>query len=251
MHWVHLPLLGALCSTLAQATAIVAVVFPETVYVAADSRLTKTAASNGSTTIADGCKITQTQSVVFAVSALSSDSRSGFDFSEITRTALDSAAGPLDARLDAVESALAPKMKAAVAGIREDFPKQYEALRRGKVGEAVFAAWEDGGPVLIEEDWAITGDGDIRPERFRATREQNLLMIGSGGDAMFRYVNQNADWWKMQAPEALEQMIRAAIEDAAATHANDVGGEIAILAIDADGQKWLRTGKCDQRAKSR
>jgi hypothetical protein len=234
----------ALSLRLAEATAIVAVVFPGAVYIAADSRLTKTSAASGSTAISDGCKIVQTPAIAFAVSALSSDSRTGFDFSEIARSALAASAGPLDARLDVVEAALAPKMKAAIDGIRADFPNVYAAFRKGKVGEAVFAAWEDGHPVLIEEDWEITPEGSIRPERFRATVEQNLLMIGSGADAILRYVNRNDDWWKAPAPEALERLIRAAIDDAAATHTDDVGGEIAILAVDASGKKWVQPGKC-------
>jgi hypothetical protein len=244
VRWVWLALF---CSKLAQATAIVAVVFPGAVYIAADSRLTKTAASGGPATSSEGCKIVQTPVAAFAVSALSSDSRTGFDFGEITRGALAAASGPLDARIEEVEQALAPKMKATVDGIRQDFPKLYESFRKGKVGQAVFAAWEDGHPVLIEDDWEITPEGEIRQERFRATDEQNLLIIGSGGDAILRYVNQNSDWWKVPAPEALDRLIHAAIDDAAATHADDVGGEIAILTIDANGQRWVRTGKCGEQ----
>lgn len=237
-------LICALSTRLAEATAIVAVVFPGSIYIAADSRLTKTAASNGAVTMIDGCKIAQMPEVAFAVSALSSDSRTGFNFAEITRLALASATGLLEARIDSVNASLAPKLKAAVDGIRADFPKQYEVFRKGKVGQALFAAWEEGHPVLIEEDWEITPDGEIRHDRFRATEEQNLLMIGSGGDAMLRYVRGHADWWSAPTPEALERLIHAAIDDAAATHADDVGGEIAMLAIDAAGQRWERAGKC-------
>ncbi|HWF08519.1 MAG TPA: hypothetical protein VG297_08640, partial [Bryobacteraceae bacterium] len=83
MRFLRLALFCAFSLRLAEATAIVAVVFPGAVYIAADSRLTKTSAASGSTAISDGCKIVQTPAIAFAVSALSSDSRTGFDFSEI------------------------------------------------------------------------------------------------------------------------------------------------------------------------
>jgi len=226
------------------ATAIVAAIFPNAIYIAADSRLTKTAASGGPATSSDGCKIVQTPVAAFAVAALSSDSKTGFDFGAIARDALAKANGPLAERIDAVEKALAPRMKKTVAAIKEDFPDVYDAFQMGHLGQAVFAGWEGDHPVLIEDDWKITPEGEIRQERFPANEEMNLVILGSGGDAILDYVDKNPDWWMSPTPEALEHLIQAAIKDAEATHTPDVGGDVSVLMIDSHGQRWVSPGKC-------
>jgi hypothetical protein len=248
---IRLSLFCVLCSKLTMATAIVAAIFPNAIYIAADSRLTKTARAGGTSTSSDGCKIVQTPVAAFAVAALSSDSKTGFDFGAIAREALTASNGPLAARIDAVENALAPKMKKTVAAIRQDFPDVYETFQMGHLGQAVFAGWEGGHPVLIEDDWKITAEGEIRQERFPANDEMNLVILGSGGDAILRYVDQNPDWWMSPAAEALERLIRAAIKDAEATHTPDVGGEVSILRIDSQGQRWVSPGKCGERDQGR
>lgn len=117
--------------------------------------------------------------------------------------------------------------------------------------DAVFAGWEGGHPVLIEDDWKITPEGEIRQERFPANDDMNLVILGSGGDAILRYVDQNPDWWMSPTAEALELLIRAAIKDAEASHASDVGGDVSILMIDSQGQRWVSPGKCEDSSQVR
>jgi hypothetical protein len=241
---IRLSLICALCSKLMTATAIVAAIFPNAIYIAADSRLTRTAKSAENNGASDGCKIVQTPAGAFAAAALAADSKTGFDFSAIAKDALASSNGPLSARIDAVDHALAPKMKQTVEAIKQDFPDVYEAFQMGHLGQAVFAGWESGHPVLIEDDWKIASDGRIQQERFPANDEMNLVILGSGGDAILRYVSDHPDWWMSPTPEALEQLIRAAIQDAEATHKADVGGAVSVLMIDAQGQRWVSPGKC-------
>jgi hypothetical protein len=246
----RLLLLCALCPKLMTATAIVAAIFPEAIYIAADSRLTKTA-NGGPVTSSDGCKIVQTPVGAFAVAALSSDSKTGFDFSVIAKEALVASIGPLSARVDAVDHALAPKMKRTVAAIKLEFPDLYQVFKMGHLGQAVFAGWESGHPVLIEDDWKITPEGDISEERFPASDEMNLVILGSGGDAILRYVDRNPDWWMSPTAEALEKLILAAIQDAEATHTADVGGDVSVLMIDQHGQRWVNPGKCSDSTQDR
>jgi hypothetical protein len=231
-------------SKLMTATAIVAAIFPDAIYIAADSRLTRTANSSSAASSAEGCKIVQTPAAAFAVAALASDSSTGFDFRAIASKALASSSGPLSVRIGAVEQALTPKLKQAADAVKADFPDVYETFRMGHLGQAVFAGWEAGHPVLIEDDWNITDDGRIKQERFPATDEMNLIILGSGGDAILRYVSDNPDWWMSPAPAALEQLIRAAIRDAETTHSADVGGPVSVLMIDAQGQRWVSPGEC-------
>jgi hypothetical protein len=82
-----------LFSKLMTATAIVAAIFPNAIYIAADSRLTKTASSARAASSAEGCKIVQTPAAAFAVAALTSDSKTGFDFRAIASDALASSSG--------------------------------------------------------------------------------------------------------------------------------------------------------------
>jgi hypothetical protein len=241
---IRLSLICALCSKLMTATAIVAAIFPNAIYIAADSRLTRTARTDDNTGVSDGCKIVQTPGGAFAAAALASDSKTGFDFGAIAKEALASSKGPLSARMDAVEHALGSKMKQTVEAIKEDFPDVYETFQMGHLGQAVFAGWEAGHPVLIEDDWKITSDGNIKQERYPANDEMNLVILGSGGDAILRYVSDNPDWWMSPTPQALEQLIRAAIQDAEATHKADVGGEVSVLMIDSHGQRWVSPGNC-------
>jgi hypothetical protein len=231
-------------SKLMTATAIVAAIFPNAIYIAADSRLTKTANAAGLADSSEGCKIVRTPVAAFAVAALTSDSKTGFDFRAIATQALAASRGPLAARIDAVEQALAPKMKQAADAVKADFPDIYQTFQMGHIGQAVFAGWEAGHPVLIEDDWNIAADGGIRQERFPATDEMNLIILGSGGDAILRYVSDNPDWWMSPTPEALEQLIRAAIKDAETTHTADVGGAVSVLMIDSQGQRWVSPGVC-------
>jgi len=231
------------------ATAIVAAIFPNAIYIAADSRLTKTANAAGPADSSEGCKIVTTPVAAFAVAALTSDSKTGFDFRAIATQALAASRGPLASRLDAVDQALAPKMKQAADAVKEDFPAMYEIFQMGHLGQAVFAGWEAGHPVLIEDDWNIAADGGIRQERFPATEEMNLIILGSGGDAILRYVSDNPDWWMSPTPQALEQLIQAAIKDADATHTADVGGAVSVLKIDSQGQRWVSPGICSDAAR--
>jgi hypothetical protein len=41
-------------------------------------------------------------------------------------------------------------------------------------------------------------------------------------------------------------LIQAAIRDAEATHRPDVGGDVSVLMIDAQGQRWVNPGKCGE-----
>jgi hypothetical protein len=242
-----LSLAGILASRILSATAIVAAIFPNAVYIAADSRLTvssNTGAQGASHENSEGCKIVQTPAAVFAVAALESDSKTGFDFGSIAKDALAHSQGSLSMRVDLVERALAPKMQQAVEGIRQDFPDIYDALQMGYLGQAVFAGWENDHPVLIEDDWKITTDGAIKQDRFPANEEMNLVILGSGGDAILRYVSENPDWWKSPTPQALAQLIRAAIKDADSTQTHDVGGDVSVLQIDSHGQRWVSPGRC-------
>jgi hypothetical protein len=249
---IRLSLFCILCSKLVTATAIVAAIFPNAIYIAADSRLTRTANAGEQATSSEGCKIVQTPVAAFAVAALSSDSKTGFDFGAITKEALAKSNGPLTSRIEAVENALAPKMKSTVAAIRQDFPDIYETFQMGHLGQAVFAGWEGGHPVLIEDDWKITPEGEIRQERFPANEEMNLVILGSGGDAILDYVSKNPDWWMSPTAEALEHLIQAAIKDADSSRTRDVGGDVSVLMIDSEGQRWVTPGQCgDQRPKSR
>jgi hypothetical protein len=181
---------------------------------------------------------------VFAVAALTSDSKTGFDFGAITRTALANSQGSLSMNIDDVEHALASPLKETIEAIRKDFPEIYATFQMGYLGQAVFATWEDGHPVLIENDWKVASDGAIKLERFPANPEMNLVILGSGDDAILRYVSEHPDWWKSSAPRALEQLIRAAIHNAEATHTQDVGGEVSVLMIDSHGRRWISPGNC-------
>lgn len=226
------------------ATAIVAAIFPDAIYIAADSRLTKTDSAGGPATGFNGCKIVQTPAGAFAMAALAADSSTGFDFGTITKQALTTSNGPLAARIDAVDMALAPKMKMTIDAVRKDFPNLYETFQMGYLGQAVFAGWEGDHPVLIEDDWKITPEGNLSQERFPANDEMNLVILGSGGDAILRYVSDHPDWWMFPAAEALKHLIQAAIRDAETTHTGDVGGDISVLMIDSQGQRWLNPGQC-------
>ncbi len=243
MRLVLLWLIPIACAGPLQATAIVAALFPDAIYIAADSRLTSTA-STGLATASDGCKIFRTPGAAFAAAALSSDSRTGFDFAAIANDALAMASGPLSARISVVERALASPMKKTADAIHQDFPEAYEAFRKGRFAQAVFATWENDRPVLIEDNWNITTDGEIREERSPVNDDKNLVILGSGSEAILRYVDRNPDWWMFPAAEALERLIEAAIRDAGTAAQPDVGGEISILMIDAQGQRWIRPGNC-------
>jgi hypothetical protein len=228
----------------AGATAIVAALFPDAIYIAADSRYTQ---ANGETPAsADGCKIVQTRDVAFAAASLSKDSKTGFDFYAITRNALLRSKGSLEMRLDAVDGQLRPRMRRTVLAIRQDFPEVYESFLNGHLGQAVFATWENDHPVMIEDEWKITQDGQIMEERpFPGDDDNNLVILGSGSDAIVRYTDSHPDWSKRPVPEALSDLIQAAIDGAAAESPTpDVGGDISILMIDAMGQHWVSQGKC-------
>jgi hypothetical protein len=243
MRLTRLSLFAFLCVKLATGTAIVAALFPDAIYIAADSRYTE-AAGDGSAT-SDGCKIVRTRDVVFAAASLSKDSKTGFDFYAITRQALLRAKGSLAMRLDVVDGQLVPRMRRTVLAIRQDFPDVYESFLNGHLGQAVFATWENDRPVLIEDDWRITKDGEIMEERpFPGNDDSNLVILGSGSDAIIKYAGEHPDWSKLPVPEALANLIQAAIDEAADNRKPDVGGDISILMIDAMGQHWLNPGRC-------
>ncbi len=229
------------CAKLVCATAIVAALFPDAIYIAADSRYTQAAGDTPASF--DGCKIVRTGDVVFAAASLSKDSRTGFDFYAITRQALLRSRGSLAMRLDAVDGQLRPRLRKTVLAIREDFPDVYESFLTGHLGQAVFATWENDHPVLIEDDWKITRDGEIMEERpFPSNDDNNLVILGSGSDAIVRYADEHPDWASLPVTEALSHLI-----EAAESQTPDVGGDISILMIDAMGQHWLSPGRCAGR----
>lgn len=109
MRLTRLSLFAFLGVKLATGTAIVAALFPDAIYIAADSRYT--AAAGDAPATSDGCKIVRTRDVVFAAASLSKDSKTGFDFYAITRQALLRAKGSLAMRLDVVDGQLVPRMR--------------------------------------------------------------------------------------------------------------------------------------------
>jgi hypothetical protein len=244
MRLTRLSLLAFFCMKLASATAIVAALFPDAIYIAADSRYTQAAGDAPAAT--DGCKIVRTGDVAFAAASLSKDTRTGFDFYAITRQALLRARGPLAMRLDAVDGQLRPRLRKTVLAIRQDFPEVYESFLNGHLGQAVFATWENDHPVMIEDDWKITKDGQIMEERpFPGNDDSNLVILGSGSDAIVRYADEHPDWSKLPVADALSHLIQAAIDGAAeSSQTPDVGGDISILMIDAMGQHWVNPGRC-------
>jgi hypothetical protein len=243
MGLARLSLLAFFCVKLATATAIVAALFPDAIYIAADSRYTQ--ASGDSPAVSDGCKIVRTRGVAFAAASLSKDTKTGFDFYAITRQALLRSSGSLAMRLDIVDGQLKPRLRKTVLAIRQDFPEVYESFLNGHLGQAVFATWENDHPVMIEDDWRITKDGEIMEERpFPGNDDNNLVILGSGSEAIIRYTDQHPDWSNVPVPEALSHLIQAAIDDAAESQTPDVGGDISILMIDAMGQHWVTPGRC-------
>ena len=62
-------------------------------------------------------------------------------------------------------------MKKTVEAIKQDFPDVYETFQMGHLGQAVFAGWEGDHPVLIEDDWKITPEGEIRRSAFPPMRK--------------------------------------------------------------------------------
>ena len=247
MQWTRLWLVAFVCVKLASATAIVAALFPDAIYIAADSRYTQAAGDTPASS--DGCKIVRTRDVVFAAASLSKDTKTGFDFYAITRNALLRSSGSLAMRLDAVDGQLRPRLRKTVLAIRQDFPDVYDSFLNGHLGQAVFATWENDHPVLIEDDWKISKDGQIMEERpFPGNDDSNLVILGSGSDAIVRYADEHPDWSKAPVAEALSHLIQAAIDGAAETgRTPDVGGDISILMIDAMGQHWLNPGRCADR----
>jgi len=243
MRLARLSVSAFFCVKLATATAIVAALFPDAIYIAADSRYTQ--ASGDSPAVSDGCKIVRTRDVAFAAASLSKDTKTGFDFYAITRQALLRAKGSLAMRLDVVDGQLVPRMRRTVLAIRQDFPDVYESFLNGHLGQAVFATWENDHPVLIEDDWKISKDGQIMEERpFPGNDDSNLVILGSGSDAIVRYTDAHPDWSNAPVPEALSHLIQAAIDGAAESQTPDVGGDISILMIDAMGQHWVTPGRC-------
>jgi hypothetical protein len=245
MYWTRLALISFCCVKFAGATAIVAALFPDAIYIAADSRYTQAAGDVSAT--ADGCKIVRTNDVAFAAASLAKDTKTGFDFFAITRNALLRSRGSLEMRLDAVDGQLRPRMRRTVMAIQEDFPEVYQSFLNGHLGQAVFASWERDHPVMIEDEWRITKDGQIMEERpFPSADDNNIVILGSGADAIVRYTDEHPDWARLPIGEALSKLIQAAIDDAASSDKTpDVGGDISVLMIDAMGQHWLNPGRCN------
>ena len=186
----------------------------------------------------EACKIGHAGDVWMAASGLVTEARSRYQLGSIARSALGQP-GPLQQRLGRFVEAVRTPLAQAVAAVRVDAPADYARLQSGRpVLQAIFAARENGRPVLATVAFVMNASGALEPRGSYVdgsdARGPRLIYAGQQ-DRIREYLKSHPKWIEDDRQELVRKLVQVEI-DAGTPF---VGGPVDLMRIDGSGPQWI------------
>ena len=71
-----------------------------------------------------------------------------------------------------------------------------------------------------------------------------MVILGDGEMSVADYMRTHRTWNDPPPEAMLERLVKAAIEAAKRDPESQVGGEVSVVKLSANGVQWLRPGAC-------
>jgi hypothetical protein len=238
-------LLGLTFIWRADATTIIAVIYPNAIYLAADSKMSYAGPPppNSPRVI---CKIFHGHTKAFACSGVVSDV--GINIMQTIN--LLSANRTLKQWISKSDTVIGAEIPRLLKKFKQDNPAAYAQLLGGVGIDCAFASWEHNKPRLVDDKWIVGMDGELRKEPWNelSSSGQNSIVIGSR-EAIEKSYGEGAPTIKNGISEMLRALISLQI-DYAREFPNPIFGPtvcppISVLRLDGNGPKWEANGICE------
>jgi len=214
-------------------TSIIAVRTSTSLVLGADSLTTRWDGSEASL----GCKIHEAAKVFSAFALVTGAAGTGFDLPRIAADALE-CKGTLRERIQQVTVGLTVCLEALR---RFEVPFFSRRANGNTVSEAVFLGFEDGEPKMLVRWFAARlENGRVHVHRHSLDCPRDCVDGTLAVNLGYHQMQVLPGLWNRDVPAVAERLI----ERARASHPAQVAGPIAIVQIDHDGVRRLRSGMC-------
>jgi len=229
---------GILAALDCQATYLVAMVEPDRIVIAADSRWT---IGNRSEVV---CKIHAPRAgCAFSIAGLFHQPETGFDSIALANRTCETPTPPATtptSRAYMFGQIALPELKRAIDYSRREHPLIYNREFAGKkLLSGIFAGVENNEMVIVVESIVLNRDGNLHQETTRISRStgNEIFMTGISADAAVRLLNKHPNWPRA---DLVFHMVEAEIDE----NPGLLGPPIAVLEVTRLGYTWIRPGVC-------
>jgi hypothetical protein len=239
--------LAMTCS--ARATTIVAVIYRDAIYFAADSKISYTGnpPQNVQKTV---CKIGHTTKMAFACAAPVTNDL-GFNLIKMIADLL-SPQKTLKEWMSQSDEAIRANLPLVLDRIKSASPKFYASRLGYIIADCAFASWDSPEPALFDDVWLLDRNGTLQHEAWNqlVATGKNSVVIGERAAIEKRLGGGPPLIGKLGIPGMLESLIRLQIEAAESSPdpflGPTVGPPISILRLDGAGAYWEMPGVCEK-----
>lgn len=224
-------------------TAIVAIMTPDSILIAADAKATTPDGLKYTTQ----CKIGSTRDVVWARSNWAYDPRHNFNADAIAERLMFEP-GTVSNRVSDFERTMVPRLTTIMTDVRKTDRSWFDSHIDKAVLDFVFGTFEGGHPSMFRVQFKLRTQGQkvtIKPIRLDCPGNcpGGSVIAKLGHDkAVEDALRRNPNIWDLGFEPALRSLIQTEIEACP----REVGPPVAIVRLSNRGLMWLEQGVCNQ-----